>query len=780
MPDADQWTAEWIEPIESGRGLDACRPAHHLASEFEVTGEVSRAVLHVTAHGIYEAFLNGTRIGDQELTPGFSAYRARLQVQSYDVTMLLQQGVNALGALLSDGWWRGRHGIVRKPNSYGSTTGLLAELRISLVTGGTLVVGTDGMWRSTPSHIVAADLIAGEVHDLRRVVHGWADPGTDRSAWDVVNVRRHGYGTLVPTLRPPTRRIELLPAVSVDELGPGRHIVDFGQNSNGWIRLGDLGPAGTELTVFYGEWLDPSGDLTQENIAFAAWEAPRDVPLPFQRDVVVSAGDGSVFEPRHSTKGFQYIRIEGHPGPLDPASISSVVVHSDLTQIGEFTCSDARLNRFHRAAVWSFRGNACELPTDCPTRERSGWVGDWQLYVATAAELYDVADWASTWLLDLAADQLPNGAVTNIVPDPSPDAPVWRDAHGSSGWGDAAVHVPWEIYRATGRTDVLSAQLGSMCRWVDFAAASAARGRHPSRVERSAEPLAHERFIWDSGWHFGEWLEPGANIRETLSELLGADHGPVATAYLYRSAHELACIGDLLGEDVVASRYRSLAQSVRDAWRTEFIDDRGRLRSQTQANLVRALAFGLIPPDLESQAANDLVSLIRAAGTHLGTGFLASPFLLPVLADHGHLDVAYELLLRDDEPSWLHMTEIGTTTVWEDWDGVHPDGSATHSLNHYSKGAVISFLHRYVAGLELIEAGYSRFRVAPRPGGQITEARFHHDSPHGRIAIAWALNAGGGEVSVTVPSGTEADLVLPDGSTEPLVPGSHVRHWTTS
>lgn len=775
-PTPATWVASWIEPIEPAEGPDAHRPAYHLAGEVTLDGPVASAVLHATAHGVYEAFLNGARVADHELTPGFTAYRKRLQVQAFDVSDLLVEGANALGALLSDGWWRGQHGIIRAIDAYGPTTAFLAELHVTLRSGDVVVVGTDASWRSTPSHVLAADLIAGEVHDLRRRVAGWVDPGTDRSGWDPVRVAAHGYAELCPTVGPPARRVEELPAASVTELAPSRHIVDFGQNSNGWIRLTDLGPEGAELTISYGEWLDADGDLTQANIAHGAFAAAREPPLPFQTDRVTSAGDGSIFEPRHSTKGFQYVRIDGHPGPLDSRAITSVVVHTDLHRIGGFECSDERINRLHRVAEWSFRGNACEIPTDCPTRERSGWVGDWQLYVRTAAYLYDVTDWSARWLRDLAADQLDSGAVTNIVPDPSPDAPVWAEGHGAAGWGDAAVHVPWELHRATGRTDVLTDQFESMQRWVDFAAGRAALGRHPSRVERSAEPRPHERFLWDSGWHFGEWLEPGTNMDTVFRQLAVEDHGAVATAYLHRSADQLAGIAEVVGHPEAAARYRQLATDVLGAWRTEFIDADGHVQPPTQANLVRALAFGLVPDELADQAAADLVALIRAAGTRLGTGFLATPFLLPVLADHGHLDVAYELLFQDGEPSWLHMSER-TSTIWEDWDAVRPDGTAAHSLNHYSKGAVISFLHRYVAGLQLLDPGYSRFRVAPRPGGGITRAQTHHDSPHGRIEVTWSLDGGDGSIEVVVPGGTQAELVLPDGTTDRLASGTHHRSW---
>lgn len=786
IPAPDGWVARWIEPVEAPGGPILARPAHHLAGSFDIGARVAAAFLHVTAHGLYEAFLNGTRVSDHELRPGFTAYRHRLQVQTYDVTELVTTGPNVLGALLSDGWWRGQHGIARQIDSYGATTALFAELHVQLGTGDEVVFATDASWRSTPSHILAADLVAGEVHDLRQQVVGWCEPGTDRAAWEPVRVADHGFDILVPTVGPPVRRIEELPAVSVTELGPGRHVVDFGQNSNGWIRLTDLGPAGTTLTVTYGEWLDPSGDVTQANVAHSDLAPDRGFPVPFQTDVVTSGGEGAIFEPCHSTKGFQYVRIEGHPGPLDAASITSVVVHTDLERRGGFACSDERLDRLHRAADWSFRGNACEIPTDCPTRERSGWTGDWQLSVGTAAYLYDVTDFSRRWLLDVVAEQRGDGAILHIVPDPhdmeaaGPDQPdLWRDMQGSAGWGDAVVHVPWELYRATGSLDVLVGPFAAMQRWVDFAAGRAAGGRHPSRIEGRPDPRPHETYLWDTGWHFGEWLEAGVDLNGEIARLLTMDHGPVATAYLYRSAAELAEIATLLDDEAVAQRYRTLAAQVLDAWRIEFLDADSRLVGTiaTQANLARALTFGLVPDDARAATATDLVAAVRAADTHLGTGFLATPFLLPVLADHGHLDVAYELLLQDTPPSWLAMTEAGATTIWEEWEGVRSDGSVSASLNHYSKGAVVSFLHRYVAGLQIVEPGYRRFRVAPRPGGGLASARTHHHSPHGRIEVAWTLDVGTGRIDVTVPAGTAAELVLPDGVVEELTPGTHTRTW---
>jgi alpha-L-rhamnosidase len=775
LVDPSDWVARWVAPVEAGDLPPRQRPAYQLAGAARIDGEVARARLYATAHGVYEAFVNGTRVGDLELTPGWTAYRQRLQVQAYDVTALLAPGDNVVGALLSDGWWRGQNSVSRRVDDYGPTSALLLQLVVTLASGETRTFGTDGTWRSTPSHILRADLIAGEVHDLRRRADWREWP-----AWAPVRVEDgdgHGYDQLCASPAPPVRRVDEVRPVSVRQVGERRWVVDVGQNISGWVRLGGLGPAGTETTLTYGEWLDADGDVTQDNVAYpSSTEVERSVT--FQVDIVTSAGvEGDVFEPRHSTKGFQFVRVEGYDGTLTPDDLTAVVVHTDLDRRGRFACSDPRVEAVHRIAEWSFRGNACDIPTDCPTRERAGWTGDWQIYVETAAFLYDVGGFSVKWLRDLAAEQRPDGKVTNLVPEshPGDDRPPghWPLLEGSAGWGDAAVHVPWVVYQVTGDRRVLADQWPSMQAWVDYAADAAATRRHASRVERSADPLPHERYLWDTGWHFGEWLEAGESLEDTIAAAMTADHGPVATAYLHRSAHELAEVARILGRDGEAARYAQLAANAADAWRREFLAGDGTTAPDTQATYARALTFGLIPRERRAASAGRLVELIRKAGDHLGTGFLATPFLLPVLADTGHLDVAYDLLFQDTEPSWLVMVDRGATTVWEEWGGVDAGGRAHASLNHYSKGAVISFLHQYVAGLRPLEPGYRRFRVAPRPGGGLTWAEAHHDSPYGPIDVRWERDGDRLDVDVTVPPGTTAEVVLPTGDARTLTSGRH-------
>ncbi len=773
------WSARWIVPVEPELAPAGRRPAMLVRGEFELPdAPVARARLYATAHGIYEAFVNGRRAGDAELTPGFTEYRDRLQVQVYDITDLLRAGRNAIGAIVSDGWFRGQVGLPRAHDQWGSELGFLAQARVEFADGSMFVAGTGAGWRSTRSQIEAADLIAGQSVDLRRRPDGWSESGFDDSCWDAVAPADHGYTNLVASPAPPVRAVQELVPVAVRQVAGG-HVFDLGQNINGWVRLRDLGPAGTAITLTHGEAIDSRGDVTTNHL---------DVNLPFipeplpagQVDRVVSAGrPGDTFEPRHTTHGFRYVRVEGHPGELGAGDLTGVAVHTDMTRTGWFRCSDDRLNGLHEAAVWSLRGNACDIPTDCPTRERAGWTGDWQIFVPAAAFLYDVAGFSTKWLRDLAAEQWSSGLVANLAPSPPSESEggFLAGLNGSAGWGDAAVIVPWEIYRAYADARLLEEQWSSMVAWLSYVEGAAAGTRHPERAARRPEPLPHERYLWDSGFHWGEWLVPGEDLKgaDEFEAFRQADKADVATAYFAHSACLMSRIAEVIGRGADAAQYRELAERARAAWQAEFVGPDGRLYPDTQANHVRALAFELVPAELRPAVAARLVELIRHAGTRLATGFLATPYLLPVLADAGHTDVAYELLFADAMPSWLYMIDRGATTMWERWNGIDADGVPFESLNHYSKGAVVSFLHRHVAGIRLLDGapGYRHFRIEPQPGGPITWAQAEHDSPYGRIESAWRIDRDELELTATVPPGTTAEIVLPDGTAETVAAGRH-------
>jgi alpha-L-rhamnosidase len=760
--DPADWTAQWIEPHEPVRPPAGARPAYELRTTFALAALPARARLYATAHGIYEAFVNGQRVGDLELTPEFTSYWANLFVQVHDVTPLLVAGDNELRVVLSDGWYRGKTGNWQTSDDFGDTVALLAQV----MADGVMVAATSAGWMSTSGSIVSADLMDGQRDDRRIAAHD-AHP---------VTVASHDLATITYSPAPPVRAVEHIRPVAITKLGPARQVVDLGQNINGRVRLDDLGPAGTQVTLVHGEVLDVDGDVSLANL-------DNGTVCVAQTDRVVSAGRAhDHFEPRHTIHGFQYVRVDGHPELLTPDDVTGVSVHTDLRRTGWFECSDERLNRFHEMADWSFRGNSCSVPTDCPTRERSGFTGDWQVFFPSAAFLYDVAGFSIKWLRDLAADQLDDGVVLNVAPEPrrwklgGPDD-ISRYLQGSAGWGDAAVLVPWGVYQHYGDDAVLAELWPAMTKWVDFAAEAARTHRYHPRAAARPEPAAHEQYLWDGTFQWGEWCEPDTGGPKFFE----IDQGHVATAFLHHSAALAARIGRLLGHDGDAARYDELATRALDAWRIEYVDADGRLTPDTQANHVRALAFGLVPDELRPQIAERLVALIRAADTHLGTGFLSTPYLLPVLADAGYLDVAYELLLQDTEPSWLVMVERGATTVWEEWNGIDEHGVAHASLNHYSKGAVISFLHSYVAGIQLLDdvPAYKRFRIAPQPGGSLTAAHAAHDSPYGRIESSWHITGDRFHLTATVPPGTTAEVVLPDGSRHEQAPGT-ARHESAS
>lgn len=762
--------ATWISPAEGTVSSWGRRPAYALRRRFEVVRRTP-VRLYATAHGIYELFLNGVRLGELELTPGFSAYRARLEVQCFDVTDLVAPGANTLVAMLSDGWYRGRHGFERRADGFGTRTSLLAA---AMDADGQPLLLTDQRWQCRPSHIWRADLMDGQGEDLRRRDPGWFD-GHDDGGWAAVEASTDPLCAdrrrLVAPGAPPVRRIDEIAPASIDLSRPGRAVLDFGQNINGWVRLTDLGPSGTHLTLTHGESLDAAGAVTIDHLRAFVFATGDRLPAG-QVDEVISAGrPGEQFEPRHTTHGFRYVQIDGVPAGLNLAGARAIVVHSDLDRTGEFACSDPRLERLHEVVRWSMRDNTCSVPTDCPQRERSGFTGDWQVFVSTAALMADVNAFSRRWLRDLAADQWPDGRVPTIVPNPSGNRPSgnrFEDASaGSAGWGDAAAIVAWELWRAYGDREALAEQLPAMRHWVAYAAGCAANARHPDRAAARPHPASHERYLWDTGFHFGEWLEPD---RPTALDP-SVDHGITATAYLHRSAAITAAAAGVLGLDDVAEAHQRIADGAKAAWQAEYLTPEGILTQERQAHYVRALAFELVPEGLRQAIANRLAHLIHANHDRLNTGFLATGPLLPVLADHGHSELAHRLLTATGTPSWLGMLDAGATTMWEHWEGIGPDGVVTGSLNHYSKGAVAAFLHSHIAGLRLPqfpsgdEAGYRRVIVRPTLLPGITSATTRQKTVAGPLEVGW--RAGGGELRlhVDLPPGTVADVELPGGLT---------------
>jgi alpha-L-rhamnosidase len=780
----EDWIARWIEPPEGKIPPIGKRPAWHLRNEFNVAQTPSNARLYATAHGLYEVYINGGRVGDVELAPGYTSYAKILHYQTYDVLHQVRAGTNTIDVVLSDGWYRGQTGAFRQSNNYGDRVAFLAQMELRFDDGSRQIVGSDQHWTAKTGAVLAADLMQGVVIDYR-LMEVESLHSHPPSLWSPVRVTDHDLTRLSTSPSPPVRRIEEIAPPRIYTLNTDRQVIDLGRNIAGWLRLTDLGPDGTQLRLTYGEALETNGDVTTDNIDSSANAEELSLPEaakmpddigPLQVDEITSAGSKhDIFEPRMSTKGFRYVRVQGHPKILSRDDVRGVVVHSDLHRTGWFECSNERLNRLHEAAVQTLKANMVDIPTDCPHRERSGWGSEWQIFIRSAAFLYDVAGFTTKWLRDLAADQKPDGAIFHRAPEDQLGKSEAVIPAGSAGYSDAAVIVPWRIYRAYGDERLLAEQWLSMAAWVDRCEHVARTQRHPDRAKARPTPGPHEQFLLDTGVHFGEWLAPPSPVDQVNSNLAkGRDDGDFATAYFAYSAQLLARTARVLGNASAAQQYDTLAENIRSAWWTEYGNADGTIRRPTQANYARAIAFRLAPDDMREKIAQRLVELIGAADTHVGTGTFGTGILLPVLADAGHVDVAYDLLLQDTPPSWMTMIDRGATTIWEMWDGVDENGNAHFSLNHFSLGSAISFLHTHIAGIRLGKdsPAYRRFRVAPVLGGDLTWVRARLESPYGPIKSEWRITADERfELEVTVPPGTTADIELPDGRVELASPG---------
>jgi alpha-L-rhamnosidase len=737
----DDWTAELILPVLPAPSTGG-EPAALLRSEFVLDRPVVRARLYATAHGIYEAELNGSVVGDAVLAPGWTSYHHRLRYQTYDVTDLLTQGQNAIGIHLADGWFRGYLGFAGKRNVYGDRTAVLVQLEVEHADGTRTTVPSNGSWRSTLGPLTRADIYNGETYDARLDRPGWSSAGFDDADWTPVEVGDLDRPRLIAPTGPPVRRTQTLAAQAVTASPSGKTLVDFGQNLVGRLRVRlPAAPAGTEITIRHAEVLE-NGELGTRPLREAA-----------QTDVAILNGNGPrTWEPRFTFHGFRYAEVNGWPGELTTSDLEAVVLHTDMQRIGTFTCSDPDLNRLHENVVWGMRGNFVDVPTDCPQRdERLGWTGDLQVFTPTATFLYDVAGMFRSWLSDLAVDQhQADGVVPLWVPNADITPRGWSGQQVEAGWGDAAVVVPWVLFQRYGDVQVLADHWESMTTWL-----AVFEGRAGENLDF---PMG--------GFMLGDWLDAAAPDDQPWKSRVPWQL--VATAYLARSAQIVSDIAGVLGRDADRDQYARLAQRVAERFRSEYVTPNGRLAYPAQAAYALALEFDLLTADQRRYAGPLLAMQVDADEYRIGTGFLGTPVVCDALTAAGQLDTAYALLLQRECPSWLYPVTMGATTIWERWNSMLPDGSINPgqmtSFNHYALGAVADWMHRILAGLAPAAPGYRRLRVAPRPGGHLSSAAATHESPYGRAEVAWTLDGETFTLDVNVPPNADAEISLPDGS----------------
>jgi alpha-L-rhamnosidase len=738
---AGDWSAKFISPIGIG-GLRQAAP--ELRGTLELPTGILRARLYSTAHGIYTPRLNGHKIDDTVLAPGWTAYEQRLRYRTYDVTTLLQEGVNHLDVVLGNGWWRGRFGFFGERAIYGDRLALLAQLEVTTQDGTVLVLATDNTWQARPIGIVADDIYDGQTTDLRFDADSiFATP---------VEVIDADLSRLVAEDGPPMRIVDEVPATRVWTSPSGRTLIDFGQNIVGWVRLriGGAKP-GTEIVLRHAEVLE-NGELGVGPLRSAR-----------ATDTYLTSGaDEEVLEPSLTFHGFRFAEISA-PVEVSIRNVTGVVIASDLDRTGWFSSSDELLDRFHENVVWGMRGNFLDVPTDCPQRdERLGWTGDIQVFAPTATYLFNSSGFLTSWLADLAAEQGDDGSVPHVVPD------ILRtelSTAPAAAWGDAATIVPWTLWQRTRDRGILVRQFDSMRAWVD-------------RVHS----LAGVDLVWRGGFQYGDWLDPSAPHDDAAAAK--ADPDVVATAHFARSASIVAQAASIIGVHEDAERYSRLAADVRASFRRAFVTADGRIMSDAQTVYALALEWDLIEDAAQREwAGRRLADLVRASDFRIATGFVGTPIICDALMNAGHADTAFRLLFQTGAPSWLYPVTMGATTVWERWDSLLPDGSINPSgmtsFNHYALGSIIDWIHRRIAGLAPASPGYKTISVRPVPPRQLEFAKARHMTPFGEAAVSWSRSNGTFTLDVRVPVGVRASIELPWADVSETV-GHGDHRWTVS
>lgn len=741
--DKSGFHAKWINPeLECNPAVH--KPASYLRTTFEL-GEYQTARLYITCHGLYEAYLNGHRVGDFVLAPGSYTYDRRLAYQTYDVTELVKKGSNEIQVILGDGWYRSCAGVDGICNLYGKDVALLCQLEAD----GHPVCISDETWEaSQEGPIRENDMQQGEVYDARR---------EKLTGWHEVGAEEFGYDNLLCANNVPVVERERF-AGKIIRTPNGETVVDYGQNLAGYVEFTLQAREGDTIVMTHGETLDENGNFTMEN--FQERSRHREGGIN-QRVVYICREGFNHYKARFTIWGFRYAKIETDIDLTD-ASFTAIAVYSDMEDVGKFECSDANINQLVKNCIWSMKSNFCDVPTDCPTRERAAWTGDMGVFIDAGLYMHDCYPIVRKWLAECRVSQYQSGEVAIIAPRVNEMSRMQQMLSGSVGWGDASIIVPYMLYKRYGDRRILEENYDMMKRWYGFLEG---RAQKKGNILEAEHPLAN--YVIDMGVDFGEWCEP--DVKADLRDIMGHPQYKVATAYFAHSGQMLAEIAEILGRASDAEYYREVSEKAAQAFYLT-ATDHGKICSERQAEYVRAIAFGLLDEEEKKEAADDLNRMIIERDYHLNTGFLSTPMLCGVLAQYGYLDTAYRLLLQDTMPGWVYAVKKGATTIWERWDGMSEEGKIKDSLNHYSYGAVCGWLFGGVCGIR-IENG--EICICPQPYPMLQYANASYHSPLGEVKSGWRYEGDSLKYEFTIPANTIARVMLPDGREFTLKAGVH-------
>jgi alpha-L-rhamnosidase len=739
---ADWAGAEWIAsaspagvaPDVSTAGAGPPRPL--LRGTITLSKEIGSARLYASAHGLYQLSVNGRKAGDQQLAPGWTDYHQRIQAQTYDVTPLLRKGINIIGAALGDGWYRGKVGL-NWHHVYGDTLALVAKLHVLYADGSSETFGTNAGWRSAAGPFVQADLQDGESYDARLEQAGWDRADFDDSKWAPVAIVADDPTKLVPQPDEPVRETEVLPARTRTTPAPGEFVYDLGQNMVGVARVKLTGKKDQTVRLRYAEELHRLGERRGRLYTDNFRTAKVTDTYTFARDETVT------YQPTFTSHGFRYVEITGLDAPPEAADVQGVVLGSDLPNTGDLRLSHPMLDQLVRNIRWGQRGNFLSIPTDTPARdERLGWTGDISVFAPTASHFQDTRAFLSKWMDDMRDAQKVDGNIPAVVPQPRHEF----DETGV-GWSDAFIAVPYAVWRATGDTRIVRRNWDAMQRFYRFVHESATKDGNLLEEGRSS-------------WFSGDWL----NL-EGVDRL--AEHRVIATAYFAENTRMMAEMAAAMGEAARAAEWAALVPQIRAAFTAAYRHPDGSIHMGTQTVYAMALGMDLIADPAErTQTAGKFVEKLAADNYHLKTGFLGTPWLLPALTRIGRDDLAMRLLLNEDYPSWGFEIRMGATTMWERWNTIRADGEFgpvdMNSFNHYAYGAVADWMFQHLGGLQILEPGYKKSRIAPLIGlGGLGHAEGSIRTPYGLLACNWKLVNGKTVISVVVPPNTTAQVLIP-------------------
>lgn len=742
----EEWTAEFItaempEEKETSKGT-------YLRRQIYLSGEIESAYVCTTALGLYHFYINGSKIGQDEMAPGWTSYQKHLCYQTYDVTDSLRTGLNTLAAMVGAGWYKGKMGFLHLRNNYGDQTAFLMQLQVRFRDGRQESFVTDESWEGQDGPVLFSEIYDGEIYDARLEIPHWNDVSLNGKFH---SVRRVNFPKTVLTAQAGSRvkAMEAFPAVQVFVTPQGDTVLDFGQNLTGWVsfRLKGREGAGARLKCF--EMLDRDGNVYTANLRRAKQEIT----------YICRGGEQESYHPCFTFQGFRYVQILEWPCEVQAEDFTAYALYSEMEQTGTFSCSHPLVNQLQHNILWGLKGNFLDIPTDCPQRdERMGWTGDAQIFCRTACFLMNADTFFHKWLKDVACDQTPEGGVPHVVPDiitgkEENDWLLSQGTHSAAAWADVAVINPWTLYLTYGDKAILEEQYESMKKWIEFMRSHA------------------EDFIWNYKLQFGDWValdaQEGSYFGATPNDL-------TCTAYYAYSTGLFVKIAQVLGQEEDAVEYKALYDRIVEKFQSTFFHEDGSMTAMTQTAHIVALAFDLTPEKYRAQTAARLVELLERENGHLVTGFVGTPYFCHALSRNGYVKEAYELLLKEDFPSWLYQVKMGATTVWEHWDGLKPDGTMwspdMNSFNHYAYGAVGEWLYRVALGIEIEEQnpGYHHSVICPQPGDSFAYVQGAYESVYGRIAVRWdRMKEDGQEVILLkfeIPCNTTAAVILEKGA----------------